>query len=210
MASKLFKDATILSFDDETKSIKVLRNASLLVVGDKITALGENVEAPLDVETIDASGKILTPGFINTHSHMWQTAYRTLAPNATLAEYFGSYCQYTPAAASFSPEDVYISCLEGYIEGLNGGVTSYVEHAHYNSAIEAIKQEYEATVDSGARVYWCFAVEDREKCSAEDQLTYMRELSKQGQDKLVSLGLAWDSMGGAKAEDRERMKKVTK
>ena len=68
MASKLFEDATILSFDDATGSIKVLRNASLLVVGDKIAALGDNVEAPSDAETIDASGKIITPGFINTHS----------------------------------------------------------------------------------------------------------------------------------------------
>jgi cytosine/adenosine deaminase-related metal-dependent hydrolase len=210
MASKLFKDATILSFDDETGSIKVLRNASLLVVGDKIAALGDNVEVPSDADTIDASGKILIPGFINTHSHMWQSAYRTMAPNTTLAGYFISYGQYSPAIASFSPEDVYISCLEGYIEGLNGGVTSYVEHAHYSSAIDAVKQQYEATVDSGARVYWCFAVEDREQCSAEDQLNYMRELNKRGQDKLVSLGLAWDGMGRAEAEDRERMKKVAK
>ena len=141
---------------------------------------------------------------------MWQSAYRTLAPNTTLAEYFISYGQYSPASASFSPDDVYISCLEGYIEGLNGGVTSYVEHAHYNSAIDAVKQQYEATVDSGARVYWCFAVEDREQCSAEDQLNYMRELNKRGQDKLVSLGLAWDGMGMAEAKDRERTKEVIK
>ena len=72
--SKLLRNGTFLSFNEESESIKVLRNASLLVVGDKITALGENVEAPGDAEVIDVSGKIITPGFVNTHSHMWSVS----------------------------------------------------------------------------------------------------------------------------------------
>ena len=36
------------------------------------------------------------------------------------------------ATTAFIPEDVYMSCLEGYPEGLRAGVMSYVEHAHNN------------------------------------------------------------------------------
>jgi cytosine/adenosine deaminase-related metal-dependent hydrolase len=210
MGAKLFKNGTILSFDDATTSIKILRDTSLLVVNDKIAAIGNESDVPQDAETIDVSGKIITPGFINTHMHAWQTAYRTLAPNTTLASYFFSYGQFSSSIKSFSPEDIYISCLEGYLEGINGGVTSVVEHSHGNWEIDAIKKAYEATVDSGARVYWCLAVEDREKCSSEDMVNYLREVNSRGQDKLVSLGLAWDSVGAAKEEELELKKKVAK
>ena len=210
MGAKLFKNGTVLSFDNATKSIKILRDTSLLVVNDKIAAIGNESDIPEDAEIIDVSGKILTPGFINTHSHMWQTAYRTLSPNTTLANYFFSYSQYSPAIKSFSSEDVYISCLEGYLEGISGGVTSVVEHSHGNWDIDAIKKAYEATVDSGARVYWCLAVEDREGCSSEDSINYLREVNSRGQDKLVSLGLAWDSFGAAKEEELELKKKVAR
>jgi cytosine/adenosine deaminase-related metal-dependent hydrolase len=210
MASKLFRNGTILSFDDATQSIKVLQNASLLVVDGKIAALGDNVNAPADAETIETSGKIITPGFINTHNHAWQTAYRTLAPNTTLANYFLSYGQYSPASRSYTADDIYVSCLEGYIEGLHGGVTSYVEHAHSCWDINVVKSAYEGAVDSGARVYWCCAIEDSQDCSSEDQVAYMRQLNEKGQDKLVSLGLAFDGMGGAEKKALERTKKVTK
>ena len=210
MASKLFRNGTILSFDDETNSLKVLRDASLLVVDNKIAALGDNVEAPADAETIDASGKILTPVFINTHFHAWQSAYRTLAPNTVLASYFMSYGQYSPASRSFSSDDIYVSSLEGYLEGLNGGVTSYVEHAHSCWDINVVKSAYESAVDSGARIYWCCAIEDFDGCSAEEQTNYMRQLKAKGQDRLVSLGLAFDGMGGAEKEALDRKKKVVK
>lgn len=210
MASKLFRNGTILTFDETTQSVKVLRNASLLVKDDKVAAIGENVDAPSNAETIDCTEKVLSPGFINTHSHMWQTAMRTLAPNTTLAEYFTSYSQFSPVIGSYSADDIYVSCLEGYLEGLNGGVTSFVEHCHCCWDIDAVKKAYEATVDGGARVYWCCSIEDREKCSSEDQIKYMRELNDRRQDKLVSLGLAWDGMSSANADSVQRMKKVIK
>lgn len=184
----------------------------MFVVDNKIAALGDNVQIPADTETIDVSGKIITPGFVNTHSHMWQTAFRTLAPNTTLAEYFLSYGQYSPTIRSFSPDDIYMSCLEGYLEGLNGGVTSVVEHAHSCWDIGAVRSAYEATVDSGARVYWCLAIEDRDGCSSSEQIDYLQELNSRNEfkDNLVSLGLAYDTMGSAAKESVEKTKQVVK
>ncbi|KAK0351346.1 hypothetical protein LTR91_026881, partial [Friedmanniomyces endolithicus] len=66
MTTKLFSNGTILSFDDETNAVKVFRNSSMLVNGDQITAIGAGIEVPARAEIIDVTGKILTPGFINT------------------------------------------------------------------------------------------------------------------------------------------------
>ncbi len=55
---------------------KIYERASILIDRGKIKELGENVVAPLDVEVIDAEGKIVTPGFIDAHSHLgiWEDA----------------------------------------------------------------------------------------------------------------------------------------
>lgn len=210
--SKLFHNGTILSFDEATESIKILRNASVLVVGDKIEALGENVKAPADAEVLDVTGKIIAPGFINTHSHMWQTILRTLAPNTTLAEYFGSYSQQSPIIKSFSGDDIYISCLEGYYEGLNGGVTAYVEHATNAWDLEVVRRGYEAAVDGGARVWWCNGIEGRDGASDEQQFDLMGKLGDRssGNHPLVSLGIAYDRLSLSSEGQIDYIKKMVK
>lgn len=55
---------------------KVYEKASILIENGKISEIGENVVAPLDVEVIEAEGKIVMPGFIDAHCHlgMWEDA----------------------------------------------------------------------------------------------------------------------------------------
>lgn len=45
-------------------------NGSILLTDGKITAIGESIEAPNDAQVIDGQGKWVTPGIIDTHSHL--------------------------------------------------------------------------------------------------------------------------------------------
>ncbi len=47
-----------------------LEKGTVLVEGGKIKAVGENVEVPEDAQVIDASGKWVTPGLIDAHTHI--------------------------------------------------------------------------------------------------------------------------------------------
>ena len=47
-----------------------IKNGSIYVKGGKIAAVGEHVSAPADVAVIDAGGKYLTPGIVDSHSHI--------------------------------------------------------------------------------------------------------------------------------------------
>jgi cytosine/adenosine deaminase-related metal-dependent hydrolase len=69
----VFRNATVLTMDD---AHRVEHDADLLVSGDRISAVGRNLQVPDAAVEIDATGGILMPGMIDTHRHMWQTAMR--------------------------------------------------------------------------------------------------------------------------------------
>jgi len=52
-----------------------VRNAVILVQGDRITAVGTNVQVPAGATVIDLSGATVLPGFIDAHVHL---AFRTI------------------------------------------------------------------------------------------------------------------------------------
>lgn len=197
MAPKILKDGTVLAFDETTQSIQVLRQASVLIEDDRITAIEESISdlpTPDGVEIIDVTGKIVSPGFVNTHVHTWQSVYRSIGPNVTLAQYFGWVSQYSETATTtFTPDDIYISSLEGYLEGLNAGVTSYVEHAHNNWGADVMTSGFDAARDSGARIWWCYDVVPRPDFSVDEQWSVLEKLVKQ-EDPRVLPGISLDGL----------------
>lgn len=109
--STLLERGTIISFDNTTDSLKILSDASILITGNRIDAIfedSENITVPSGTERISIEGKIVSPGFVDTHRHGWQTAYKTLGSNTTLAEYFDRYGEFTKAGTEFTADDIYL------------------------------------------------------------------------------------------------------
>ena len=93
----------------------------VLVEGKKIVAVGPNLNAG-GAEEIDARGRIVMPGFIDTHHHQFETALRSfLADGILINDGSGSpsadptYFEYIllKFAPVYRPEDVYINELFG-------------------------------------------------------------------------------------------------
>lgn len=87
--SILLQNATILAprgaGDDH---IVPLKNHSLLIEGNKISRIAPQIEAPsASTEVIDCTSKIISPGFIDTHHHVWQTQVKGRHADHTLVEY---------------------------------------------------------------------------------------------------------------------------
>ena len=61
----LIKNGYIKPIDGED-----IENGQVLVENGKIAAIGKNVKAPADAEVIDAKGMIVSPGFVDAHSHV--------------------------------------------------------------------------------------------------------------------------------------------
>lgn len=60
----LIKNATIM-----TASHGTIEGGSILIRDGKIAAVGKNVKAGPNARVIDATGKYVTPGFVDSHSH---------------------------------------------------------------------------------------------------------------------------------------------
>ena len=86
MANKqiLLRGGTILSMDPRIGTIK---SADVLIQDDCIRAVDQNIDAP-NAEIIDTTDMIVSPGFVDTHRHVWQTQLRKVATERSLFDYF--------------------------------------------------------------------------------------------------------------------------
>jgi cytosine/adenosine deaminase-related metal-dependent hydrolase len=72
---------------DDLDQVHAKTGINLLVEGDSIVALGADIQPPAGTSVIDCSGKIVCPGFIDTHHHVWQTQLKGRHSDDTLADY---------------------------------------------------------------------------------------------------------------------------
>src|ERR1035438_185933 len=61
----VIKNATVMTVTHGN-----IKNGSIYIKNGKIPAVGESVKAPADVIVIDAGGSYLTPGIVDSHSHI--------------------------------------------------------------------------------------------------------------------------------------------
>src|SRR5262245_23482484 len=111
----------------------------VLVEGKRIGAVGQKVDAR-GASVVDARGRIVMPGFVDTHHHQFETAIRSfiadgLLFNDGLPHGAINYFQYILGtfAGVYRPEDVYISELFGSLSQLDAGVTTShdISQIHY-------------------------------------------------------------------------------
>jgi 5-methylthioadenosine/S-adenosylhomocysteine deaminase len=121
----VFRNGTVLTMDDQHT---VLTDADVLVVGDRIEAVGVNLQVPEGTAEVDASDGIVMPGMVDTHRHMWQTAMRGYGADWTLTQYFVWY--YLEHGKTFRPEDVFAGNQLSAVESLDAGVTTTVDWSH--------------------------------------------------------------------------------
>ena len=79
----LLKGGCVLSLD---RAVGDFEQADVLIEGKKISAVRPNINAP-NAQVIDAKNRIVMPGFVDTHRHMWQGFLRNVLPDGSLQDY---------------------------------------------------------------------------------------------------------------------------
>jgi 8-oxoguanine deaminase len=131
------------------------RDASILVQGNCIAAIGPASELPQTADTvIDARGHLVTPGLINTHHHMYQSLTRAI-PAVQNAELFSWLSGLYPIWSGLTPEMVRVSTQVAMAELLLGGCTTSSDHLYIYPNGVRLDDSIEAADAIGMRFVAC-------------------------------------------------------
>ena len=128
-----------------TDSGYVTKKADVIVNGNIIEEITENSTVEEKEELVDASGKLIMPGLINNHTHLYMTAMRNFADDLAFDDWL--FGKIMPAEDKLSDEFAYYSCLLGTMEMLGSGTTCFMDmHMFKNQSCKAVEK-------SGMRAY---------------------------------------------------------
>ena len=120
----LIKNALILNPNNFEEKIQ-----SLLIKNDLIAEISDEIDESNVDKIIDASGKILLPGFVNTHTHLSMTLFRGLADDLSLDSWLNDHIW--PMEANLNGDYCYIGALLGAVELIKSGTTTFSDMYFY-------------------------------------------------------------------------------
>jgi 5-methylthioadenosine/S-adenosylhomocysteine deaminase len=153
--SLLIKNPWIVTMNDR---YEILREGYVLVQGDSIAEVGNDPARMQELsrtadEIVEAGDKILLPGMVNAHTHMFQTFMRGLADDKPLFQWLRE--EIWPFSALMSEEDFHCAALVGSLDNLKTGATSVIDQHYIYTSRKNGDMVFEAMRESGIRGCLC-------------------------------------------------------
>lgn len=177
------KNATLISMDE--KRPKIEENIDIEINNDKIANIGKNIKVEENSKVIDATGKIIMPGMINTHGHVPMSIFRETVDGYSLQEWLTQ--KIWPMETKLTNEDIYYTASLSFIEMIKTGTTTINDM--YFITDEIIK----AAIEYGVRLQTSMTLMDTiSKESGEEKLDILRNLVKnyKNYNELITLNVA--------------------
>lgn len=187
--SILIRGAYVLSMDERVGDLVV---ADILIEDGAITKVDAHIDAEATV--IDGCGKLATPGLVDTHLHLWQTALRGMTAELWSKEYFNIV---HPMSQYYRPEDMYWATYAGALELIDHGVTSVFDYCHSTNSPDHARASLRGLDDAGIRARFGFGMFEREVTSYRDRSARLHDLrtlqtERRGSASLTELAVAVD------------------
>jgi len=147
MHDVLFTNASTVLVDDGTEH----PGGWIAVTGDRVSGLGASgTPLPEAARTVDVGGRVITPGLVNTHHHIFQNLTRSFAP-AVNGSLFTWLTTLYPVWSRVDDEAIYWSAYIGIAELLLGGCTTSTDHLYVHPKAGLIDAEIAAAQEIGFR-----------------------------------------------------------
>ena len=128
------------------------KKQSLLIKDDLIAEIADTIDEGNVDKIIDAEGKILLPGLINTHTHLSMTLFRGLADDLSLDSWLNDHIW--PMEANLNGDYCYIGALLGAVELIKSGTTTFSDMYFYMEDVAR------AVEDAGIRAVLSYGMID--------------------------------------------------
>jgi 5-methylthioadenosine/S-adenosylhomocysteine deaminase len=130
----IIRGGTVVTMDNASR---VIENGAVAVRGERIVAVGSGAEIArryTSARIINAAGKVVMPGLINTHTHVPMVMFRGIADDLMLPEWLQKYI-FPAEAKNVDEQFVRWGTRLGCLEMIRGGTTTYVDMYYYEDAI---------------------------------------------------------------------------
>ncbi len=117
----LVKNCNLISVSEKRE--KYEKNIDILIEDKKIKRIGKNISKENCNKVINATGKIVIPGLINTHTHVPMSIFRDTLDGYELQEWLNS--KIWPMEDKLTEEDIYYATLLSCIEMIKSGTTTF-------------------------------------------------------------------------------------
>ena len=119
---------------------QVIPDGAIAIQGDRIVAVGTADElaarySPAD--RIDASGQVILPGLINTHTHAPMVLFRGLADDLALMDWLNKYI-FPAEAKTVSPDFVRVGTRLAALEMIESGTTTFADMYYFEDDIAQV------------------------------------------------------------------------
>lgn len=132
----LIKNATVVSMDKQRNKIEY--NTDILIEDNIIKQIGQKIRKKVD-KTIDATGKVVMPGFVNTHAHVPMCIFRETLDGYSLQDWLSK--KIWPMERKLTPDDIYYASYLTFIEMIKTGTTTVNDmYFEVDSIIKAMKE----------------------------------------------------------------------
>ena len=192
MEKTLVGNGTLITLGKENK---VIKDGAVLIEGNLIKDIGTTAELKKKKfdRFIDASGKVIMPGMINTHMHLYSTFARGMALKDESPSNFVEILErlWWRLDKSLTRDSVYYSALIPLIDCIKSGTTTIVDHHASpfacNGSLDWIAR---AMKETGVRGCLCYETSDRDgpeiaKAGIDENERFIKLCQKE-RDELLS------------------------
>ncbi|KJK46034.1 hypothetical protein UK23_24295 [Lentzea aerocolonigenes] len=125
----------------DTDPVVALPGTDVLVRDGRIAAVGKGLRAAV---VIDCTDRIVLPGFVDAHRHLWQMLVRSFSADMSLGAYLEKLLK--PLQEVVTPDELRIGTLAGALECLASGITTVQDYsfaptfAHASAAVRGLRE----------------------------------------------------------------------
>lgn len=195
MTSVLVKGGIIVTMDPHRR---ILSDHSIFIEDGKIRAIGKTSDIMRDwkaEETIDASGGIVMPGLICSHTHLYGMLLRGATLDVAPPSDFTQILQriWWPVDESLTLDDAYASALVGCLEFLKTGTTTFADTYSGPNSIDGVLDRIAKAVDEvGIRGLVAFEATERHsrqegERGVQENVRFARRIGKEQGSKVKPL-----------------------
>lgn len=148
----LLKGGRVVTVDN---SLGDLPDADVLIRDGVIVTVARGLSTSIkNAEVIDCKGRLVIPGLVDTHRHVWQGAIGAFTPQMTGAGYDPAVLN--GISTRYEPEDIYAGALWGALQALDAGITTIADWAHNLRSPEHANANLRGLQESGIRGYFLY------------------------------------------------------